>query len=239
MFFTFKKWTILYLLSLAVLVFGFVAIMWQGEAVQTSADGTLSVQMPTLIIDPGHGGEDGGAVASDGTIESLINLSIAEKAADLAELLGWDVCMTRETDISIYDAGAETLREKKVSDLKNRVEICNQVENGILLSIHQNSLPGAPSVKGAQVFYNKQAGSLELAQAIQTVLNATINQEHQKEVKEMGSSSYLMENVTCPAVLIECGFLSNPEETQRLKTSSYQFEIAFCIISALSQYFQN
>lgn len=239
MFFTFKKWTILYLLSLAVLVFGFVAIMWQGEAVQTSADGTLSAQMPTLIIDPGHGGEDGGAVASDGTIESLINLSIAEKAADLAELLGWDVCMTRETDISIHDAGAETLREKKVSDLKNRVKICNQVENGILLSIHQNSLPGAPSVKGAQVFYNEQAGSLELAQAIQTVLNTTINQEHQKEVKEMGSSSYLMKNVTCPAVLIECGFLSNPEETQRLKTSSYQFEIAFCIISALSQYFQN
>lgn len=239
MFFIFKKWTIVYIFSMFVLIIGFAMILRHGESVQTSSDAVLYAEMPVLILDPGHGGEDGGAVAEDGTVESLINLSISIKVAELAELLGCEVQMTRETDISIYDPDAKTLREKKVSDLKNRVALCEQVKNGVLISIHQNSLPSAPSVKGAQVFFNEQQGSSELAQAVQSILNVTINPGKPKEAKAMGSSSYLMKNVTCPGILIECGFLSNAAETQALKTDSYQLEIAVSILSAVLKYFQN
>ena len=127
--------------------------------------------MPVLIIDPGHGGEDGGAVANDGTVESGINLSVALMVEDLARLAGWDTVMTRREDISIHDEGSETIREKKNSDLRNRVALCNSVEGGILISIHQNSLPSVPSVHGAQVFYNGVGDSEFLAQAIQDELN--------------------------------------------------------------------
>lgn len=239
MFFIFKKWTIVYVFSLFALVIGFAMILHHGESVQTSSDAVFYAEMPVLILDPGHGGEDGGAVSGDGTIESLINLSISMKIAELAELMGYKVQMTRKSDISIYDADAKTLREKKVSDLKNRVAFCNKVTNGVLISIHQNSLPSAPSVKGAQVFYNEQQGSCDLAQAVQVMLNETINQGKPKEAKAMGSSSYLMKNVTCPGILIECGFLSNAEETQALKNDEYQLKIAVSILSSMLNYFKN
>lgn len=238
-FFVVKKWTIVYLFSMFALIVGFAMILRHGESVQTSSGAVIYAEMPVLILDPGHGGEDGGAVSDDGTIESLINLSVSMKIAELAELIGYEVQMTRESDISIYDADAKTLREKKVSDLKNRVAICEQITNGVLISIHQNSLPSVPSVKGAQVFYNEQQGSCELAQAVQLMLNATINQGKPKEAKAMGSSSYLMKNIKCPGILIECGFLSNVEETQALKTDEYQLKMAVSILSAVLKYFQN
>lgn len=218
-----------------LLVVGFFAIFWQGEAVQTSAVQDIAVS-PILILDPGHGGEDGGAVAQDGTIESHINLSIAKKAARIAELSGFEICMTREDDVSIHDSSAKTIREKKVSDLKNRTALCNSVDNGVLISFHQNSLPGSASVRGAQVFYNEKEGSRELAQAVQDLLNETLNGNHPKTIKSIGESSYLMSHVACPAVLIECAFLSNPEETMLIKSDEYQTKLAAVIISAAMCY---
>lgn len=233
MFLTFKKWNLLYGLCLLLLFVGFAAILWQGRAVQASRRLTAEEQgSVVLIIDPGHGGEDGGAVAADGTVESQINLSIALKMEETARLLGIDTVMTRREDISIHDADAETLRQKKVSDLHNRVALCNSVAGGILISIHQNSLPTAKSVQGAQVFYNGAAGSEELAQAIQEALNASLNGSHQKSTKKTDSSVYLMENTACPAVLVECGFLSNPAETELLKNPAYQSRLAMIILSA-------
>ena len=202
---------------------------------QTAAE-TSRDDREILIIDPGHGGEDGGAVASDGTIESNINLSVAMTAADLARFLGWEVVMTREEDISIHDNSAKTIREKKVSDLKNRAQICNNIKNGILISIHQNSIPAARNVRGTQVFCNDNTGSMELANKMQTVFNQTLNKEHTKESKLIGNSSYLMKSVTIPAVLIECGFLSNEAETQLLKTMEYQRKLSVCIIGSVSSH---
>ena len=239
MFFVFRKWTIVYVFSMLVLILGFALILQHGESVQTSSDAVLCATMPVLILDAGHGGEDGGAVSEDGTIESLINLSITVKIAELAELIGYEVQMTRDSDISIHDADAKTLREKKVSDLKNRVEFCNRFPKSILISIHQNSLPSAPRVAGAHVFYNEQQGSLELAIAVQSVLNEFINQGRHKEAKAIGSSSYLMKNVSCPAILIECGFLSNTDETHALKTDEYQRKIAVTILASVLNYLQN
>ena len=218
-----------------MLVICFALIMQKGGAVQ-SASVVAIQEFPILIIDPGHGGEDGGAVASDGTIESHINLSIALVAEDLAKLMGWTVCMTRREDVSIHDNGAQTLREKKVSDLKNRVKLCNRIANGVLISIHQNSLPSAKSVCGAQVFYNEYPGSDELAHTVQSILNQTINQNRNKEPKAIGNSSYLMKNVGMPAILVECGFLSNDREAELLQTSEHQKKLAVFIIAAAAGY---
>ena len=236
MFITFRKWTLIYILCLTTLVIGFTLILQRGTAVPTANFTTVDTKMYTLIIDPGHGGEDGGAVSSDGTIESQINLSVGILSADLARFLGWEVCMTRDQDISIHDENAQTLREKKVSDLKNRVSLCEQIRNGILLSIHQNSLPSAKSVRGAQVFFNDNSGSAELAQVIQTALNQTVNQSYTKAPKRIGDASYLMKHVSITAVLIECGFLSNDTDTQLLRSGEYQKKLAVCIIAASAEH---
>ena len=210
-------------------------IIRYGDTVQTSQSITLDSLRPVLVIDPGHGGEDGGAVAEDGTVESNINLSIAHKVAGLTEMAGWKVCMTRREDISIHDTDAETLHQKKVSDLRNRVALCEEIGDCILISIHQNSFPSAKSVYGAQVFYNEKKVSENLAQIIQDALNQSVNQEKPKEIKSIGQSSYLMKHITCPGVLIECGYLSNQKETQMLKTEAYQKKLALIIASSLIQ----
>ncbi len=180
-----------------------------------------------VIIDPGHGGEDGGALAADGTKESGINLSIANKLMDLLLFMGCDAEMTRYEDISIHDASAETLRQKKVSDLKNRVAFINGREGAILLSIHQNSLPSDPSVRGAQAFYNPQGQ--EMAETIQRSLNETVNTHGEKKAKAAPESVYLMKNAAVPAVLIECGFLSSAEETALLKEENHQKRLALAV----------
>ena len=233
MFITLRKWTIVYILSLVSLIISFALITRQGDAIQTSAEHTYDTNIPVLIIDPGHGGEDGGAVSADGTIESHINLTISLITSDLARLLGWEVYMTRQEDISIHDSSAKTLREKKVSDLNNRAKLCNSIENGILVSIHQNSMPSAKHVRGAQVFYNQISESAELAQTAQEIFNKTINCDHKKSAKPIGDSSYLMKSVQIPAILVECGFLSNDSETQLLKSPEYQLKIALCIIGSI------
>jgi len=183
----------------------------------------------TVIVDAGHGGEDGGAVAQDGTKESGVNLSIAQKLSELLVFMGVETKMTRQEDISIHDDSAQTLRQKKVSDLKNRVAIVNGTAGGILLSIHQNSLPSDASVRGAQAFYNAQGEAM--AQEIQRALNAAINGGRDKEAKAAPSGVYLMKNAAVGAVLVECGFLSNAEETALLQTENHQKKLA-CAIAA-------
>jgi N-acetylmuramoyl-L-alanine amidase len=240
MFLTFKKWTILYILCLVLLFAGFAAILWQGSAAQASKNLVLREgKGAVLVIDPGHGGEDGGAVAADGTVESRINLAVALQIDEIAQLLGVETEMTRREDISIYSEDAETLRQKKVSDLKNRVEQINGVENGVLLSIHQNSMPTAPGVHGAQAFYNRVEGSEEMAFAVQEALNHALNgTENAKTAKRIGDDIYLMKNVTVPAVLVECGFLSNAQETMQLNTQEYQTKLAVTILSAALAHLQ-
>lgn len=184
----------------------------------------------TVIIDPGRGGEDGGAVASDGTVESNLNLAASLKLREIFRFCGMEPIMTRETDISIYSDGASTLREKKISDLKNRVALVNETENAVLISIHQNSLPTAPSACGAQVFYNRADGAEDFAVFVQSQLNS-LNGEKKKTEKQISSDIYLMKNVTAPSILIECGFMSNQSDLQLLKTDTHQIHLALAIAS--------
>lgn len=224
-----------YLLAWALIFLalsGMAGILWMGRAPAVYASGTIDGKT-TIVVDPGHGGEDGGAVASDGTVESSINLAVAQRLQLLLRFCGVDVVMTRSEDVSIYSDGAHTLHEKKVSDLANRVALINGTEGARLVSIHQNCLPSSPGVQGAQVFYNTVDGAQPLAESIQEVLNGTVNAGHEKAVKKISPSIYLMKNVTAPAVLVECGFLSNGQETGALKTPDYQLRLAAVITAGI------
>lgn len=201
------------------------------EPIQTSA----SVQSTSCvwIIDAGHGGEDGGAVAADGTKESEINLAVARRVEALLRFLGERTRMTRTTDASIHSPEASSLRQKKRSDLENRVAIVNETQNAVLVSIHQNSLPSSRQTHGAQVFFGRVEPGELLAESIQKALNISCNAGNEKSKKMIDASIFLLKNVTAPAILIECGFLSNAEETQLLKTEAYQQKLAVTIAAGL------
>ena len=194
-----------------------------------SAFSTAEKPHVTVVIDPGHGGEDGGAVSPGGVQESHINLALSKRLRDLLCFAGIPTVMTREEDVTICDEGLGTIRARKASDIRNRVAIVNGTENAVLLSIHQNSLPSSTVTHGAQVFWNQQEGAEALAEAIQTSLNGSINVGNEKHTKQIPPTVYLMNHVTVPAVLVECGFLTNQEETRRLQDETYQRALAVSI----------
>ncbi|MDL2274250.1 N-acetylmuramoyl-L-alanine amidase [Oscillospiraceae bacterium OttesenSCG-928-G22] len=182
------------------------------------------------IIDAGHGGEDGGAARGD-VIEKHINLEIAERLRDVFHLYGIRPVMLRETDISLHSPGAQTLREKKVSDLKHRVERSNAVEDGFLLSIHQNTFTSA-RYRGSHVFYTAHAESRRFAELLQNAIREHIDETNGREAAGAAKTIYLMQRVECPAVLIECGFLSNSEDVALLRSPAYQTKLSVVIAAA-------
>ena len=186
----------------------------------------------TLIIDAGHGGEDGGAVSITGAAESQINLAIACHLEDILALYGIAPQMLRRKDVSLHDSSASTLREKKVSDLHNRVAMIEGADHPLLVSIHQNSYP-EQRYHGSQVFYAPTQGSEEIAQHVQLVLAAALDPENGREAKQIPDTVYLMNHITCPAILVECGFLTNPEEEALLRQEGYQRKIAAALASAV------
>lgn len=190
-----------------------------------AANGDVPV---TVIVDPGHGGEDGGAVSASGVSESHLNLAVAAQVNDLLRFAGQRTIMTRTEDVSIHTDG-DTIRARKASDIRNRVALVNGTEPAVLLSIHQNSLPSSTVTHGAQVFWNQQEGAEELARVVQDSLNIAINAGNEKHPKQIPGTIYLMKHVTAPAILVECGFLSNAEETAKLQDPSYQMKLATAI----------
>ena len=188
-----------------------------------------------LVIDAGHGGEDGGAVSLSGAKESLINLAIAYRLDQIMGFYGVPTVMLRTADISLHDNTADTLREKKTSDLHNRADTTNSFSCATLISIHQNSFPN-PKYSGAHVFYAPTKGSQAFAEMTQETLRISLNPQNQRTAAQIPSSVYLMNNIKCPAILVECGFLSNREEDQLLQTPEYQLMLATAISGAYFQY---
>lgn len=184
-----------------------------------------------LVLDAGHGGEDGGAVSLTGVPESQINLAIVLKLRDVLGLYGVDPVVLREEDVSLHDESADTLREKKRSDLKNRVAAIEAVEGGTLLSIHQNTYTSS-RYHGSHVFYAPTEGSQELAEHFQNRIKAALQPENERAVKRIPDTVYIMNHVTCPAVLIECGFLTNPEEEALLRDEDYQRRLSAVVAAA-------
>ena len=222
----------LYLLTVASLM---TAVLWGSRVVTVMSEHLPIPRSYCFIIDAGHGGEDGGAVSCTGISESSINLDIALRLDDLLHFLGYDTKMTRKTDISIYTKG-ETLAQKKISDLKERVRIIEDTDHAILLSIHQNNFPDSRYC-GAQVFHNGKEPSIRLAQLMQTNLVQSLNPASNRKCKQ-SSGVYLMEHISCPGVLIECGFLSSPEEETKLRTEEYQKQLA-CVIACTAVSYAN
>lgn len=184
-----------------------------------------------IIVDAGHGGIDGGATSCTGVLESQFNLQIARRLDDFLHFLGYKTIMIRTTDTSIYTEGA-TIAQQKLSDLKQRVKIVNETPNGILISIHQNTYPDA-QYHGAQVFYANDDVSRSLAQDLQTSFKSVLDSNNNRRPKA-ASGVYLMQNIQRPGVLIECGFISNPQEESLLRDERYQIKLVGVIGLALS-----
>ena len=161
------------------------AALWAGPSARPAMAGT---GRQTIVLDAGHGGEDGGAVSRDGVAESSVNLAITRKLRDVFLFLGRDTVLTREGEEAIYSPDCVTLREKKVSDLKNRVALINQQSGAVLISIHQNSMPDHPSVHGAQVFYNAVSPGGELGMTVQGALNGAVNAGNEKNARAIDLS---------------------------------------------------
>lgn len=222
-----------YLLALIVCV-GIAAV---GSGTVTTAVQTRPVEREhTVIIDAGHGGIDGGATSCTGVLESAFNLQIALRLNDLLHLLGFDTVMIRTTDTSVYTEG-NSIAAQKVSDLKERVRIVNETENAILISIHQNTFSDS-RYSGAQVFYADSEGSKALAKLLQEGFVSHLNPGSKRVCKQAGAV-YLLQNIHCTGVLIECGFLSNAEEEAKLRDGAYQHKLCCVIASGLTEFFHS
>ncbi|MBP5166069.1 MAG: N-acetylmuramoyl-L-alanine amidase [Oscillospiraceae bacterium] len=186
------------------------------------------------IIDAGHGGEDGGAVAPDGTLESELNLSISLKLDALMGLFGADTVLTRSSEVIDYPAGAQTVRERKNADQVRRVELIASRENAVLISIHQNNF-GDSRPSGAQVLYNKHSGSAELAARAHHFLGM-IDGQKMRSSAEISEDIFLMRSAECPAILVECGFLSNGEDLSKLESDEYRTKLALALCAAYINY---
>lgn len=193
------------------------------------------VHNEVLIIDAGHGGADGGAEAGDGTLEADINLQIANQAKSLADFCGLEYIMTRDSDELSYPRDASTIRKKKVWDQKNRCKLINSTENGVLLSIHQNCYTSSAPY-GPQVFYSDVPSGDVFAEIMQTNLNTSLCPENRRLSAPIYDGIYMMEQSKVPSILVECGFLSNPNELELLKSCKYQSKLAVVMIGSYLQF---
>jgi N-acetylmuramoyl-L-alanine amidase len=189
----------------------------------------------TVILDAGHGGIDSGCVGVDGKLEKDINLAIVRDLAELLRFSGYNVILTRDADVSIHDAGVEGIRNQKVSDMKNRKKIVDDNPNSVFISIHQN-LYTEPQYFGAQMFYTQQnSENLRLAQIMRDKFRV-LQPNNDREIKIIDNNLYLFKETAQPALLIECGFLSNANDAANLSNAEYQKKIAFTIFAGLNDF---
>ena len=190
----------------------------------------------SVVIDAGHGGEDGGAVTDSGILEKDINLEISKKTSALLYMLGFDVTETR-TDDTALDNGEETIRLRKISDMKNRLKIYDSSDKNIIISIHQNKFSQS-QYNGTQIFYStNNPNSQKLAESIKFSIKGLLQPNNERECKQADSGIYLLKNTYNPAVIVECGFISNEEECRKLIDSEYQKQMAFSISAGFLNYF--
>ena len=190
---------------------------------------------PAVVLDPGHGGMDGGAVSQTGIEEKNINLSIAHKTRMLLKLVGIDCVMTRDNDICLEYREGDSVRKNKQRDLYARAQVAQRFPQSDFISIHLNKFEQA-QYKGAQMFYGKNSKSLQLAQLMQDSFRQLLDLENDRKIKPAPEAVYIMQKVEAPAVIAECGFLSNPQEAQALTQSGYQTKCALAIMGAYLQF---
>lgn len=201
--------------------------------VNTNSETTFN---PTIIIDAGHGGFDGGATGEGGIVEKDINLSISLMLEQYCRLYGLDVIMVRDTDTDVGTSSKSSLSERKKSDMKNRLKLTVYNPNSLFISIHQNKFP-QEKYWGGQVFYGtNNESSLKLAETIQSNIKLMLQPENKREIKKGTKDLYLLYYSKVPSVIVECGFLSNKEEAVKLANKEYQQKLAYCIFTSIVEY---
>lgn len=228
-----KKRIAIVVMSVFVSIFAFIFVTDKQEMIPTVS---LPVSGKTIVIDAGHGKPDEGAESSKGTTEAETNLKIALKLQNLLEQSGSSVVLTRSDENAIYDIDAKTLKQKKISDIRNRVKIGNESSADIFVSIHLNKIP-QQQYDGWQTFYkdgNEQGK--KLAEKIQNNLNDAIQKENKRVAKTI-DNVYIIKHVEIPTTIVECGFLSNPEEEKLLLEDEYQNKLAWGIYNGIIDYF--
>jgi N-acetylmuramoyl-L-alanine amidase len=192
-----------------------------------------------IVLDAGHGGLDGGCSTADGVPEKGINLNILLDLRDMLRAEGYQVEVTRDTDKSIHDKGVEGIANQKSSDMDNRLAIFNKYPDALCFSIHQNQYTD-PKYSGAQMFYSESNDQSEyMAQILQKKFVQYIQPDNKREIKKCGKELFLCYFSKNPTVMIECGFLSNAQDAENLKTEEYQKKVAFTIFSAINEYMAN
>ena len=193
-------------------------------------------EFPVIIVDAGHGGEDGGAIALDNSAEKNYNLDIALRLQKILSLNGYNVIMTRSDDVMTCDEGLKTIRSKKVSDIRNRFKIIESNPDAVFVSIHQNKFSDTTQ-HGTQVFYSgNNSESNVLADSIQKTVVENIQPDNKRQTKKSGTEIFLLYHSEIPSVLVECGFISNNEDLQKLKTEEYKLQMAMLIADGIIKY---
>lgn len=227
-----KYWALIPIYCIVLCSLLFTGI-YGSKMITASSENLAFSSRTTVVIDAGHGGIDGGATSCTGILESKINLDIALKLDDLLHLLGINTNMIRTTDTSVHTSG-NSIAQKKVSDLKERVRIVNETDDAVLVSIHQNTFSDS-QYYGAQVFYAPDNDSKLLGEQLQNALIFSLNPGSNRKSK-MAENIYLMQHINCTGVLVECGFLSNPTEEALLRNNDYQKKLCCVIAASLSEY---
>lgn len=217
------------------------AMLWicsgrERAAVSTTGSIKPTVERQIIVLDPGHGGMDGGCISINGNPEKNINLSISNGLKDMLTVFGMDVKCTRTEDKSIHDDGTEGAGAQKRSDMKNRLALFNKYQNAIAVSIHQNQFTDE-KFSGAQMFYSKKnAAGKQLAECMQKQFVTFLQPNNTRETKGVGDELYLLDNTSCPSIMAECGFLSNKSEADNLENGEYQKKVSFTLMSGIFEF---
>ena len=224
--------------AVLLLIFFFLRFTQSSEESVLLSPSDTDVSTPIVIIDAGHGGEDGGAVGVNGVYEKDLNLQISYMLNDLLRASGIRTVMTRTEDILLYDRNSDYQGQKKVQDLATRRKIAEEYENAVFVSIHMNAFPQA-KYHGLQVYYSPNAPeSKELADHIQSLTKELLLPQNNRAIKSSNGNIYLLDRLQCPSVLVECGFLSNTEECSKLSTPEYREQLAYAISCAIADYLE-
>lgn len=227
---------------ISILILTFISKKGKNDSISTQPETTQKSRYencPVVIIDAGHGGEDGGAIGIDGTLEKDLNLSIALELDALLRAEGIQTRLTRTEDILLYDRNSDYQGHKKAQDMAQRLKISEEYENAIFISIHMNSFP-QEKYKGLQVYYSTNSqNSYILAQKIQTLVVTNLQPDNKRNIKASESGIFLLEHIDHPAVLVECGFLSNSEDCSNLNSPAYRSTLCFIMFTAICDYFQS
>ena len=224
---------ILLFTSLICLCFALCAAYFQRESTPVQGEG--KAPFCGVVLDAGHGGEDGGAVSPLGNFEKDLNLSLCIKLQTMLQSNGIPVVMTRSEDVLLYDRTVDYHGRKKALDLLARRSFGEAHPDSLFVSIHMNAYP-LPQYQGLQVWYSKNHEvSEEVAIKIQETVSSTLQPQNDRLVKGADSGIYLLHHLSSPAILVECGFLSNPEEAERLRDPEYQKQLAFLLTLAIAE----